>query len=88
MATIFGNVRLDGWQFRDLMTTRIADVIAGAQRLLAVTTRRGHEIHERVHARRGNHGPRVSRMPRLPTGLPATLRAAPPDALLAGQSIG
>ena len=88
MAPIFSNVRLDGRQFGDLMASRIADIIVCVEGTLAMTTRLGHEVNERVHALRGNHGSRVPRMPRLTAGLASTLRSATPFALLAGEAVG
>ncbi len=88
MTPIFGNVRLKGRQVGDLMSSRVADLIARVQPLLAMTTRVGDEIHDRVHTLGGDERARVAWMTRLPTGLPSTLGAAPPFAWASGQSIG
>jgi len=88
MAAIFGNVRLDGRQFGDLMPSRIADLIAHLQGMLAMTTRVGDERHDRSHALGRNQRSPVAGMTRLPTALPSTLGAATPFALTSGQSIG
>lgn len=88
MATIFGNVRLDGRQFGDLMASRVADVIARTQWMLAMTTRVGNKIDDGVHALGADQWPPVARMPRLTTAFPSTLDAPPSFALPAGEAIG
>ena len=88
MAAIFGNVRLDGRQLGDLMPSRVADLIARVQGMLAMTTRVGDERHGRIHALGGDQPSPMTWMTWLPTTLPATLRAATPFALASGQSVG
>ena len=88
MATIFGNVRLERGQFRHLMASRVIDVIARAQGTPAMPTRIGDQINSHVHAPGWDQRSRVAGMSRLSTGLPSTLRAAPPCALAASEPIG
>jgi hypothetical protein len=70
------------------MPSRVADLIARVQGLLAMTTRVGDEIDDRVHALGGDQWSRVTGMTRLTTARPSTLGAATPFALASGQSIG
>ena len=88
MAPIFSNECLDGRQLGDLMAARIADVIAGAQRALTMTTGVGDQVDDRVDALSGHHGARVARMSRLTAGLAAALLAATSFALASCEPVG
>ena len=88
MTAIFGDVRLDRRQFRDLVMSRIAHVIARMQGVLAVTTRVGHEIDDRIHTLGGHQRSRVPRMSWLTARFASTLRPATPFALSAGEAVG
>ena len=88
MAAIFGNVRFDGRHLGDLMSSRVADLIARVQGMLTMTTRVGDERHGRIHALGGDQPSPVAWMTWLPTALPSTLRTATPFALASGQAVG
>jgi hypothetical protein len=90
MAAVFGDVRLDGRQFRDLMPSRLTDYLARprGQRMLAMPTRVRKEFDHRVHALDWHQWPRMPGMPRLTARLASTLRAPAARALLARESIG
>jgi len=59
-----------------------------AQGTPAMPTRIGDQINSHVHAPGWDQRSRVAGMSRLSTGLPSTLRAAPPCALAASEPIG
>jgi hypothetical protein len=88
MAAILGDVRLDGWQFRDLMASGITDGIARVQPVLAMATRLGDQIKGLIRTLGGNQWARMPGMSGLPTGPSLTLRAATAFALAAGETIG
>ena len=88
MAAIFGNVRLDGRQFCDLMASRITDGVARVQGTLAMPTRVGDQIDDRVHTCGGDQRPGLPGMPRLTAPLALALGAATACALTAGEAIG
>jgi hypothetical protein len=54
MAAIFGDVRLDGWQFRDLMASGITDRVAPVQPVLTMATRLGDQIDGLIRTLGGN----------------------------------
>ncbi len=89
MAAVFGDVRLDGRQFRDLMPPRVADQLARPRRkcMLAIPTRVREEVHHRVYALDGQQWPRMPRMARLTARFASTLLAPAARALLARKSI-
>lgn len=87
MAAILGNVRLDRWQFSDLMAPGLARIIAHAQAALAMPTLIGDKIDDRGHALDRNQRPRVSRMPGLPSRLPVALLPATSHALATGEPV-
>lgn len=78
MTAIFGDVRLDGRQFRHLMAARTTGAIAHAQAALAMPTRVGNEINDRVHALGGDQWSRVTEMSRWSPGFRQLLRRRPP----------
>jgi hypothetical protein len=86
MAAVLGDVRGDRRQLRDLMTTWLAERMPGVQASRAVATRRGRQVHDRVHALEGHQRPMVSRMARLSTGVAATLQAATACPLLTRET--
>ena len=88
MAAILSDVRLDGWQFRDLMASWITDGVARMQPVLAMATRLGDQMNRLIRPLGGNQGARMPGMPGLPPGLSSTLRAATALALAAGEPIG
>ena len=88
MAAIFGDVRLDGWQFRDLMASRIPDGVARVQPMLAMPTRLGAKINGLIRPLGGHQWARMSGMSGLPTGLSSALRAATAFALATSETIG
>ena len=87
MTAILGEVRLDGRQFGDLMPARIADVVARVQRPLAVATRVGDEIHDRIDALKRDQLTMVPWMARLTASPASTLHATPAFTLLTGEAI-
>jgi hypothetical protein len=54
MTAIFGDVRLDGWHFRDLMASWITDGVAHVQPVLTMTTHRGDKIDGLIRTFGGN----------------------------------
>jgi len=87
MATILGNVRLNRWQFSDLMPSGRARIIAHVQAALAMPTLIGDKIDDRGHALDWDQRPRVSRMPGLPPRLPMALLPAASHALATGEPV-
>lgn len=57
MTAIFSDVRRNRRQLRHLMPSRVAGLVARAQRLLTVPTAFGHQIDGRVHALGEHHRP-------------------------------
>jgi hypothetical protein len=47
-------VRLDGWQFRDLMASWITDGVARVQPVLTMTTRLGDQMNGLIRTLGGN----------------------------------
>jgi hypothetical protein len=88
MTPIFRDVRLERGQFGDLVTARVADVIAPVQCLLAVTTHLRDEINDRIHPFDGHQQPRLPGMPRLTTWFASALCPPTAFALSASETIG
>jgi hypothetical protein len=88
MAAILGDVRLDGWQFRDLMASWVTDGVACVQPLLAMATRLRDQINGLIRTLGGNQWARMPGMSGLPTGFSSTLRAATAFALATSETIG
>jgi hypothetical protein len=88
MTAVFGNVRFDRRQFRDLMASPVGDRVSRVQAALALPTGIGDQVNGRVHTLGGNQQPRVARMAWLPARLASTLAAAAPFALPASEAIG
>jgi hypothetical protein len=88
VASIFGDVRRHRRQFCHLMAPRLAELIAGAQQVLAVATDVRRQLDHRVHARWGDKRARIARMPALATRFAPTLDPATANPLPAGQAIG
>ena len=61
-TAVVDNVRRNGRQFGDLMAARVPDIVACAQRLLAMPTRVRDEVDDRVHVVSGDQRPRVPGM--------------------------
>ena len=77
VTAIFGDVRFNRRQFRDLMASWVARFITRVQRSFAVVTRVGNRVNGRVHTLGGDQRPRVSGMAGLPAGFRRLLRRRP-----------
>lgn len=88
MVPILRDVRRDRWQLGDLMATRLADVVPQVQRAVALATRVGHEVDERIDARGRHQHAMMPGMARLSTGLPTTFQTPTAHTLLAREAIG
>jgi hypothetical protein len=87
MAAIFGDVRLDLGQLRDLVAARIAYLITGVQCAVAMATRVRVQIDERIEPLGGDQRSRVAWMTRLTTRPATTLVDATARPLLSGEAV-
>lgn len=90
MAPKFGDVRVDGRQLGDLMTSGAPTPSVArvrVQRVVAVATRVGQEVHGPVRALGGDQRSRVPGMPQLTARLPPTLLAATPLTLTSREAV-
>jgi hypothetical protein len=88
VTSILRDVRLDGWQFGDLMAPRIAHLVARLQTVRTLATGIGHDIHDRVHPIVGDERAVVPGMARLTARFASTFHPPPAHTLVARKAIG